>query len=165
VVLYSLRSTVRSNSGLYSGAPPKPYNGQFSCPIRPCLPLMYFHPPRTLGMRGDLVNPSISPNPLISSIFQFPMFTLNFGDGRGGVETLDPSSPLYWMRWLRSSPTREVRVECLNTRDVFGLAMDFPGWAGNVLEKTREVNRLSGVFQDCGVDRENPLRSLTKPDK
>jgi hypothetical protein len=53
-----------------------------------------FPPPRTLGMRGDLVNPSISPNPQISPIFQFPMFTLNFGDGRGsggeGIEMLDP---------------------------------------------------------------------------
>jgi hypothetical protein len=68
-------------------------------------------------------------------------------------------------RWLRSSPTREVRVECQKTRAAFGLAVDYPGWAGNILGKTREVNGLSGVFRDCGVGRENPLRSLIKLDK
>jgi hypothetical protein len=98
------------------------------------------------------------------------MFTLNFGDGRGrkgeGIERLDPVVDCVLdARWLRSSPTREVRVECLNTRAAFGLAVDFPGWAGNILEKTREVNGLSGVFRDCGVGRKNPLRSLTKLDK
>jgi hypothetical protein len=69
------------------------------------------------------------------------------------------------MRWLYSSPTSEVRVECVNTRAAFDLVRDYPEWAGNILEETREVNGPSGVFRDCGVGRENPLRSLTKPDK
>jgi hypothetical protein len=49
-----------------------------------------FPPTRDLGIRGDLVNPLLSPNPRISPYFprfplipQFSMVTLSFSDGRG----------------------------------------------------------------------------------